>query len=942
MSLYTKIIDMQKLNAGYQKVLKNKPSAGVDGITCEMFYDNKREYLKQLYLELTEHRYHPHPVKLVTLYRGEKEREVAVYSVRDKVLQQSIAIELQKIYESVFSRVCYAYRTGRSALEAVGNIENYMASEGRWVLKMDIHSFFDMICQDQLRQELRRRIREDDVIDLIMENACAQCLGSNGEIITKPVGIWQGSCIAPILSNIYLKDFDYEMERKTPFFVRYSDDMLAMTQSERDAMELLHFVKNYMKEYGLALNEEKTVLTTAEQGIDFLGYHFDKKGKSIPVKAEKNLQGRLEAIFLTSSDLTTKEKLRKGAEILEGWEQYYREQREMHSIMEYAVVLYMVQNKNEEIQKKICDMRPLFKNNYKELTKYMAALWKQKSRTDLQLLEYEQLYELDEVDRDCIRDYCSPFVSELLSGYEKMVVCEDRDTLLELIQDYTELGCLNKASRLMGHYERLQPEEHESPAIPPELPACQKLSVTEEVCHLFYDLFVGREDTYSEESMAQRRVVEQKHEPLTEEVLKEHLSGIRTIGTYVQRPNSTAKYLVIDVDVSKKIFLKYSMDSGEIKQYKNQCFHRSCAVLKALKRMGLKGYIENSGCRGYHIWIFFTEWIPVRYINALSQVIAKQIEDSEAEGIDIEYFPDERRIRAGKMGQNIKLPLGINPKSSQCGNFLDTNFQIVTDLSSFLKDIAKFSLSAVKKIINMHQGENTNSFSFSIKEHMADRDEDSFGRQGTEVRTVLEQCNLMYYLCQKAQKTGYLTHFERQSVLYVFGHMGDEGKDFIHQIMGYTLNYQYQITQKYINRIPEKPISCIKLREQYRQITAEIGCSCNFRRTKNCYPSPVLHALRSADTESGQITIPSSRSISKEKEQTLYQEVNVYRKVQELAERILDMKRQRRGIDKKITRTERELESLFDGIKADCLEIEMGLLCRRKREDGSYEWVIEI
>ncbi len=74
----------------------------------------------------------------------------------------------------------------------------------------------------------------------------------------------------------------------------------------------------------------------------------------------------------------------------------------------------------------------------------------------------------------------------------------------------------------------------------------------------------------------------------------------------------------------------------------------------------------------------------------------------------------------------------------------------------------------------------------------------------------------------------------------------------------------------------------------------------------------------------------------------MYQEINVYRKVQELAEKILEMKRQKRGIDKNITKLERELEHAFDGMQTDCLEIERGLLCRRKREDGSCEWVIEL
>lgn len=84
MSLYTKIIDLQKLDVSLQKVLKNKPAPGVDGITYDMFEANKKEYLKQLHLELQEHRYHPLPVKLVQLYKGEKERTVALYSMRDK------------------------------------------------------------------------------------------------------------------------------------------------------------------------------------------------------------------------------------------------------------------------------------------------------------------------------------------------------------------------------------------------------------------------------------------------------------------------------------------------------------------------------------------------------------------------------------------------------------------------------------------------------------------------------------------------------------------------------------------------------------------------------------------------------------------------------------------------------------------------------------------
>lgn len=46
-----------------------------------------------------------------------------------------------------------------------------------------------------------------------------------------------------------------------------------------------------------------------------------------------------------------------------------------------------------------------------------------------------------------------------------------------------------------------------------------------------------------------KRTVEQVMEPLQENAIKQHLLGERILGTYIQRPNHTAKYLVFDVDI---------------------------------------------------------------------------------------------------------------------------------------------------------------------------------------------------------------------------------------------------------------------------------------------------------------------------------------------------------------------------------------------------------
>ena len=48
MSLYSKIIDIQKLQAAWRNVKKNKPARGVDDVTWEMFDNNIREELTQI------------------------------------------------------------------------------------------------------------------------------------------------------------------------------------------------------------------------------------------------------------------------------------------------------------------------------------------------------------------------------------------------------------------------------------------------------------------------------------------------------------------------------------------------------------------------------------------------------------------------------------------------------------------------------------------------------------------------------------------------------------------------------------------------------------------------------------------------------------------------------------------------------------------------------
>jgi len=120
--------------------------------------------------------------------------EIALFSMRDKVVQASIANELGQLVEPLLSGSVYSYREGKSALLAISDVEEAIrTTQYRYVLKTDIESFFDRIDHNILKNKLFQLIRELDSVDLIMSQLRSPCLLRNGDLGEKTEGIYQGA-----------------------------------------------------------------------------------------------------------------------------------------------------------------------------------------------------------------------------------------------------------------------------------------------------------------------------------------------------------------------------------------------------------------------------------------------------------------------------------------------------------------------------------------------------------------------------------------------------------------------------------------------------------------------------------------------------------------------------------------------------------------------------
>lgn len=566
----------------------------------------------------------------------------------------------------------------------------------------------------------------------------------------------------------------------------------------------------------------------------------------------------------------------------------------------------------------------------------MVSVWKDYDKYDSALMEYEQYYEILRLDSDCMPYGNMEKVKMLLQQFDKLFIQESEENLTELLQTYSDLKCYNKANKITELLKRNHEPVREAEISQFAGKLTEKeIILTNKETERYLELFMGREDTYAIEILRlDGRNFENMYKPITERDITEHLKGSCTAATYIQRNNSTVKHIIFDVDISKKILLKTESQDELFQEYLKKAGKTALQIQEIIRKMGMEAYIENSGYRGFHVWLFLNSWIRTRYANIFQDVVLRQLVlESD---INVECFPNRTRVKEERMGQLIKLPWGIHSRTGKRTQFLDSHLYPYSEQNRFLEEINCFSLESIKRAVNVFGEENKPEVinKIPVDRKLLESCEES-------IKIVIENCGLIRYLCNKAKNTGYLSHLERLTICYVFGHLGDGGKEFVHKIMEYTINYQYSVTQKFIQKLPAKPISCIKLREQYKQLTAEIGCNCRFKKVKNCYPSPVLHALKESAEEQEEITLPISRTLTRENQKKVYEEINIYKRTEELAGKLVELKKQKRGIEKNMKRQEEELNRIFNQVKIDSLEIDMGMLVRRKNAEG-YEWSIEL
>ncbi len=326
---------------------------GVDGITVSVFERTLTKELEALRLELKHGTYRPQPLRRSVIIKPNgKPRKLGIPCLRDKIVQETVRMAIEPIFEVEFHDDSYGFRPNRSTHHAIFRCKHLMNRQFTWVIEGDVKACFDEISHKAILQALREKVMDNKFLNLIR-----LFLKSGVEIegIVHPTekGVPQGGVVSPLLANVVLNKLDWFLHAKGSHnlasrrawynrepnlrFVRYADDwcVFITRASKRYAENLREEIREFLVvNCGLRLSEEKTHITHVREGFEFLSFRLEmgvvRRGHhaakiKVPLEAVANAKRSLaKAIRHRPQQESIAVRMIRGSAVVRGWAHYYK------------------------------------------------------------------------------------------------------------------------------------------------------------------------------------------------------------------------------------------------------------------------------------------------------------------------------------------------------------------------------------------------------------------------------------------------------------------------------------------------------------------------------------------------------------------------------------------------------------------------------------------
>lgn len=321
------VVERHNLWRAYERVMRNKGAAGVDGLTVLEFKAWLQQHWPSVRAALLAGDYMPTAIRKVEIPKPNGGvRTLGIPTVLDRLIQQALLQVLQPEFEPEFSEHSYGFRPGRNAWQAVQRAQSYIREGRRWVVDLDLEKFFDRVNHDILMSRIARKVKDERVLKLVRRYLEAGMM-SDGIVSARTEGTPQGGPLSPLLSNILLTNLDRELERRGHRFCRYADDCNIYVRSEAAGQHAMEAITDYLEcKLKLRVNREKSAVARPWTR-KFLGYSFTwhKQARlKIADSSLKRLKDKVRDIVVGNASRNLGATINELNPVLRGWTSYFR------------------------------------------------------------------------------------------------------------------------------------------------------------------------------------------------------------------------------------------------------------------------------------------------------------------------------------------------------------------------------------------------------------------------------------------------------------------------------------------------------------------------------------------------------------------------------------------------------------------------------------------
>lgn len=215
---------------------------------------------------------------------------------KDRVVQHAINNIIEPIFDKTFYSCSYGCRKNKGVHKGVIAVQSKIRklsthNNKLYCLKMDFKKYFANIDSLILKNEIKKKIKDENARELIF-------------LFISKIGLKIGNLLSQLLANVYGHIFDrfVKTKLKAKHYFRYVDDSIVISDNKKYLIEMQKKINKFIGIFLKLKFSKWSIENVQEKSINFLGYRIRKTSKLIRKTSLANAKRKIKKYLSYNDD----------------------------------------------------------------------------------------------------------------------------------------------------------------------------------------------------------------------------------------------------------------------------------------------------------------------------------------------------------------------------------------------------------------------------------------------------------------------------------------------------------------------------------------------------------------------------------------------------------------------------------------------------------------